>query len=88
MIQNIDHIKNNRFYLKKLVFGEYLTNSMEQSHCWEANSHSARQEIPHLLWNPNVNNNNNNNNNNNVCKVESLCLTKHHGVKTYWELEL
>jgi hypothetical protein len=28
--------------------------SMEQSHSWEANSHSASQEIPRLLWNPNV----------------------------------
>jgi len=28
-----------------------LTNSMEQSTSWEANSHSASQEIPHLLWN-------------------------------------
>jgi hypothetical protein len=24
---------------------------MEQSHSWEASSHSASQEIPHLLWN-------------------------------------
>jgi hypothetical protein len=27
---------------------------MEQSPSWEANSHSAGQEIPHLLWNPKV----------------------------------
>jgi len=25
---------------------------MEQSPSWEADSHSASQEIPHLLWNP------------------------------------
>jgi hypothetical protein len=25
---------------------------MERSPSWEANSHSASQEIPHLLWNP------------------------------------
>jgi hypothetical protein len=29
------------------------TNSMEQS-TWKAKSHSASQEIPHFLWNPNV----------------------------------
>jgi hypothetical protein len=27
---------------------------MEQSSSWQANSHSPRQEIPHLLWKPNV----------------------------------
>jgi hypothetical protein len=27
---------------------------MEQSPSWEAKSHSASQEIPHLLWNPKV----------------------------------
>jgi hypothetical protein len=31
-----------------------LTNSMEQRPSSEANSHSASQEIPRLLWNPNV----------------------------------
>jgi hypothetical protein len=31
-----------------------LTNSMEQSHSWEVNRHSASQEIPRLLWNPKV----------------------------------
>jgi len=29
-----------------------LINSMEHSPSWEANSHSASQEIPRLLWNP------------------------------------
>jgi hypothetical protein len=27
---------------------------MEQSPSWEADSHSASQEIPRLLWNPKV----------------------------------
>jgi len=31
-----------------------LTNYMEQSPSWEANGHSASQEITHLLWNPKV----------------------------------
>jgi hypothetical protein len=29
-------------------------NYMQQSPSWEANSHSASQEIPRLLWNPKV----------------------------------
>jgi len=32
-----------------------LTNYMERSLSWEANSRSASQEIPRLLWNPEVN---------------------------------
>jgi hypothetical protein len=32
----------------------HITNSMEQSPSWEANNHSASQEIRRLLWNPNV----------------------------------
>jgi hypothetical protein len=32
----------------------YKTNSIEQSLCWEANSSSATQEIPRVLWNPKV----------------------------------
>jgi hypothetical protein len=31
-----------------------LTNSTEQTHSWKANSHSASQEIPQLLWNQNI----------------------------------
>jgi len=31
------------------------TVSMEQSPSWKANTHTASQEIPHLLWNPKVN---------------------------------
>jgi hypothetical protein len=27
---------------------------MEQNPSWEANSHSASQQIPHFLWNPKV----------------------------------
>jgi len=33
-----------------------LVNSTEQSPSSDANSHSASQEIPRLLWNPNVHN--------------------------------
>ena len=32
----------------------FLTYSMEQSTSWEANRFSASQEIPRILWNPNV----------------------------------
>jgi hypothetical protein len=32
--------------------GTEITNSMEESPTWEADSHSASQEIPRLLWNP------------------------------------
>ena len=32
----------------------FLTHSMQQSHFWEANRFSARQEIPRILWNPKV----------------------------------
>jgi len=31
-----------------------VRNCMEQSHSWEANSHSANQEIPRLSWNMKV----------------------------------
>ena len=31
-----------------------LTYAMEQSPSWEANRFSANQEIPRILWNPNV----------------------------------
>jgi len=31
-----------------------ITNSIEHSYYWEANSCSASQEIPNILWNPSV----------------------------------
>ena len=31
-----------------------VANSMQHSPAWEANSSSARQEIPHILWHPKV----------------------------------
>jgi len=31
-----------------------LTDSMDQSSSWEANSHSASQETPCYFWNPNI----------------------------------
>jgi hypothetical protein len=33
-----------------------ITYSMKHSPSWEANRFSASQEIPHILWNPNVHN--------------------------------
>jgi len=33
---------------------EKLSNLMQQSPFWEANSHSTSQEIPRILWNPKV----------------------------------
>jgi hypothetical protein len=33
---------------------QLTTNCTEQSPSWEANSHSASQEISRLLWNPKV----------------------------------
>ena len=32
----------------------YLTYSMEQSSSWEANVSAASQEIPRILWKPEV----------------------------------
>jgi hypothetical protein len=37
--------------LVKKFHAFYGTHSMEQSPSWEANSYSASQEIPRLLWN-------------------------------------
>jgi hypothetical protein len=34
--------------------GSFIPNSMEQSPSWEANSRSASQEIPRLLWHPSL----------------------------------
>ena len=41
-------------YLLTYLLTYILTYSMEQSPSWEANRFSASQEIPHILWNPNV----------------------------------
>ena len=40
------------FLLTLFVTYYLLTYSMEQSLSWEANRFSARQEIPHILWDP------------------------------------
>jgi hypothetical protein len=32
----------------------YIYNSMKHSRSWETNGHSANQEMPRLLWNPQV----------------------------------
>jgi len=41
--------------LRKYYLLIYLLNySMEQSTSWEANRFPASQEIPHILWKPNV----------------------------------
>jgi hypothetical protein len=37
-----------------MKFIKTLTNSMKPSPSCEANSHSASQQLPHLLWNPKV----------------------------------
>jgi hypothetical protein len=41
----------NFVYISPFSHAWYITNSMEQSTSWEANSHSANQEIPCLLYN-------------------------------------
>ena len=41
-------------YLFTYLITYLLTYSMEQSPSWEANRFSASQEIPRILWNPNV----------------------------------
>jgi hypothetical protein len=59
-----------------------LSNSMEQSPSWEANSHSDNREIYHILWNPKV-----------VTMFTRVhwwtCLelngsSPHHGIVFYW----
>jgi hypothetical protein len=40
--------------IKNITLHNQPNNSTEQSPSWEANSHSAGQEIPCLLWNPKV----------------------------------
>ena len=39
------------------IFSVGVTNSMQQSLSWEANSSSACQESPRILWNPKVHHN-------------------------------
>jgi hypothetical protein len=41
-------------YLLNYLLTYLLTHSMEQSPSWEAKRFAASQEIPHILWNPNV----------------------------------
>ena len=48
-----------KIYTQSVVFHWYLltyiiTCSMEQNPCWETNRFSASQEIPRILWNPEV----------------------------------
>jgi hypothetical protein len=38
--------------IQSITLQSELTNSMEQRPSWEANSFSASQEIPRILWNP------------------------------------
>jgi hypothetical protein len=42
------------FSLETTQYDELLTQSMEQSPSWEADLFSATQEIPSILWHPNV----------------------------------
>ena len=42
------------YFLLTYLFTYLLTYYMEQSPSWEADSFSASQEIPRILWNPNV----------------------------------
>jgi hypothetical protein len=48
----INDLRNANFKVKKV---HSVTDSMEQSPSWEANSYSDGQKVPHLLWNPKVN---------------------------------
>jgi len=43
---------DNNHYLKNDTCSALLLISTEQSPCWEANSHSASQEISRLSWDP------------------------------------
>ena len=45
---------NNLSKLLTFLLTYLLTHSMEQSPFWEANRFSASQEIPRILWNPDV----------------------------------
>ena len=52
-IQNLQNCYNTK-HLKISHKMSKLTNYMAQSPSWEANSFSANQEIPHILWNQKV----------------------------------
>ena len=41
-------------FLIATTFLLLMSNSMEQSPCWEANRSSTSRDIPRILWNPNV----------------------------------
>ena len=41
-------------YLLNYLLTYLLTHSIQQSPSYEANSSSASQDIPHILWNPKV----------------------------------
>jgi len=60
VIQNLNttagqlHTLNSKTSLTYFTLKDMHTNYKEQSPSWEANSHSASQEVPRLLWNPKV----------------------------------
>ena len=41
-------------YLLTYWLTDFFTYSMEQIPSWESNTSSVSQEIPRILWNPNV----------------------------------
>jgi hypothetical protein len=46
--------KDLKWVLAVRLLTNWQIHTMEQSPSWEANSHSASQQIPHILWNPKV----------------------------------
>jgi hypothetical protein len=48
-----EDIQQSSLKLLKTISSK-LTNSIEQSPSWEANTSWATQEIPRILWNPKV----------------------------------
>jgi hypothetical protein len=48
------HLQQFRSYQSKEYKYSQLTNYTEQSPSWEANSHSATPEIPHIVFSPKV----------------------------------
>jgi len=45
----LPHFVNYSYYITN-----WVSNSMEHSSSWEANSHSAVQKMSHRLWDPKV----------------------------------